>query len=482
MKQLNRETAGTKIHPVKILQFGEGNFLRAFVDWMIDGANRKGIMSHGIAAVQPIPGGEAIEEIFKRQDCLYHVVLEGIKDKIPVRETTLVESVTEVLNPYRDYARYEEIFLSPELEIVVSNTTEAGIRWEEGDDIRALPPVSFPAKMTALLYKRWQKFGGDASRGLDIVCCELIENNGSTLREYVLRHAQAGGLERAFTGWVETACYFYDTLVDRIVTGFPKDDIAAIRGETGYDDNLVVKGEFFHVWAIGGNPRIREKLPLDRAGYNVLFMPDIRSFRDKKVRILNGAHTAMDAVALQLGCETVGEAFDVAEVEKYVRAMVEHEVLPVIDEDPAELRVFADKILERFYNPYLRHYLKDISLNSISKWEARDWPTVRDNYLKCGRSARLTIFSFGALMVLYSGHAEVGFTPGDNPEAVEFIRSTFDGGDIEGWIDGIVRNRRIWGENFVGTVPDFVAIAAAGARNVLDKGMMAALREILDMS
>ncbi len=480
MKKLNSTTVEKKEYPVRILQFGEGNFLRAFVDWMIDGANRQGVMAHGIAAVQPIPGGERIEEIFRRQDCMYHVVLEGIRDKQPVREISLVRSLSTVLNPYREYSRYEELFLSPELEIIVSNTTEAGIRWEEGDDLQALPPVSFPAKMTALLYKRWQKFGGDPAKGLLVVCCELIENNGSTLREYVLRHASNNNLETAFSEWVRSACHFYDTLVDRIVTGFPKDDIDTIKAEIGFDDNLVVKGEYFHVWAIGGDSVIREKLPLDRAGYNVLFMDSIKSFRDKKVRILNGAHTAMDPVALQLGCVTVRDAFDVAEVEKYIDGMVSQEVLPMIDEDPAELRVFADKILERFYNPYLRHYLKDISLNSISKWEARDWPTVRDNYLRRGLVARSTIFSFGALMVLYSGRSEVDFTPSDNPEAVEFIRSTFNADDIEGWIGGIVHNGKIWGEDFSATVPEFIATAASSAKTILNKGMMAALKEIIN--
>jgi tagaturonate reductase len=477
---LDATTVDKRSYPVKILQFGEGNFLRAFVDWMVDGANRRGTMSHSIAVVQPIPGGERIEELFRRQDCLYHVVLEGIRDKRPVREISLVGSIAEVLNPYREYARYEELFLSPELEIIVSNTTEAGIRWEEGDDLRAQPPASFPAKMTALLHKRWERFGGDHAKGLLVVCCELIENNGSTLREYVLRHAAANRLEPEFSDWVSRACHFYDTLVDRIVTGFPKDDIDAIKAETGFDDDLVVKGEYFHVWAIGGDPVIREKLPLDRAGFNVLFMDSIRAFRDKKVRILNGAHTAMDSVALLSGCETVREAFEVAEIERYVNRMVSEEVLPMIDEDPAELRAFADKILERFYNPYLRHYLKDISLNSISKWEARDWPTVRDNYLKAGRTASLTLFSFAALMVLYSGRSEVEFTPQDNPEAIEFIRSTFDADDVEGWIGGIVRNRRIWGEDFSVVVPDFIPTTAAAARAILDKGIMVALNDTMN--
>jgi tagaturonate reductase len=478
MKQLNATTVDKREHPVRILQFGEGNFLRAFVDWMIDGANRQGVMSHSVAVVQPIPGGEAVEDIFRRQDCLYHVVLEGMRDGRPVREISLVESVAGIVNPYREYARYEELFLNPALEIIVSNTTEAGIRWVEGEDLAAQPPASFPAKMTALLHRRWKAFDGDPSKGLLIVCCELIENNGSTLRDYVLRHAAEAGLEEEFSHWVRDACHFYDTLVDRIVTGFPKDDIDAIKAETGFDDNLVVKGEYFHVWAIGGDDAIREKMPLDRAGFNVLFMDSIKAFRDKKVRILNGAHTAMDSIALQLGCATVREAFEVPQIERYVNEMVSREVLPVIDDDPEELRRFAEKILERFYNPYLKHYLKDISLNSISKWETRCWPTVRDNYLRRGRVAHLAIFSLGALAVLYSGRSEVEFTPADNPEAVEFIRSTFDADNVESWIGGIVRNRRIWGEDFSVTVPEIVPLAAAAARGILNKGMMAALQTI----
>lgn len=476
MKELNNGTAERNTYPVKILQFGEGNFLRAFVDWMIAGADKKGVMNHGVAVVQPIPGGEVIEEIFRKQDCLYHVILEGIRDKEPIREITLVDSITEIVNPYREYERYKELFLSEELELIISNTTEAGIRYEEGDDLWALPPKSFPAKMTALLHERWKKYGGDEAKGLSIICCELIEDNGSTLREYVLKHAAHNGMEEGFLRWVKDACRFYDTLVDRIVTGFPKDDIDAIKEEIGYDDNLVVKGEYFHVWAIGGDQAIRDKFPLDKAGYNVLFMDCIRSFRDKKVRILNGAHTAMVPVALQLGCETVRDAFANPAVEKYINSMVDREVLPVIEGDRAELDEFAAKILERFYNPYLRHYLKDISLNSLSKWEARDWPTVKDNYTKLGKEADLCIFSFAALMVLYSGRVE-GFTPNDTAEFVEFIRSTFDCGNVAGWIDGIVKHPAMWNDD-LGQVPFFAEAVSRYAADILENGMEKALANL----
>ncbi|HCO67348.1 MAG TPA: altronate oxidoreductase [Dysgonomonas sp.] len=477
MKELNKNTVEKKELPKKILQFGEGNFLRAFVDWMIDKANNAGVMNHGVVAVQPIAQGMA--DMLKKQDCMYHVYLEGIKDKQPVKEIDLVKCIMDALNPYSQYAEYEKLFLSEELEMIISNTTEAGIRYEEGDDLNALPPKSFPAKMTALLHKRFQKFNGAADKGLLIICCELIEDNGSTLREYVLKHAEANNLGTDFINWVKTANHFYDTLVDRIVPGFPRENIDEIKAEIGFDDNLVVKGEYFHVWAIGGDPVIKERFPLDKAGLNVLFMDDIKDFRAKKVRILNGSHTAMVPVALQLGCETVMDAFNTPEVEKYINEMVADEVLPVINEDPAELKEFASHILERFYNPYLKHYLKDISLNSISKWETRDYPTVLDNSKKLNKFAKLTSFSFASLMVLYTGKSEAkGFVPNDTPEFIEFIQSTFNPNDVKGWVAGIVNNKQMWKEDFT-QVPQFVDEVSKDVEAILNKGMEQALKDII---
>lgn len=478
MKVLNATTVTKPQLQEKILQFGEGNFLRAFVDWMIDKANEKNVMNHGIAIVQPIAAGEAIRKIFEQQDCLYHVYLEGIKDKQPVKDISLVKSVTRIINPYSGYKKYEELFLSEALEIIVSNTTEAGIRYEEGDDLNAEPPASYPAKMTALLYKRFKKFNGNATKGLSIICCELIEDNGSTLRQYVLQHAQVNKLGTDFKNWVKTNCHFYDTLVDRIVPGFPRETINEIKQEIGFDDNLVVKGEYFHVWAIGGDSSIKKILPLDKAGFNVLFMDDIHAFRAKKVRILNGAHTAMVPVALQLGCETVMDAFKTPVIEKYINKMVSEEVLPMIDEDPAELKKFADKILERFYNPFLKHYLKDISLNSLSKWEARDFPTLKDNFTKKNKEAKLVTFSFAALLVLYSGKAEVPFIPNDTAEFVDFIQSSFNKENIKGWVEGIVKNKKIWKEDFT-EIPFFIDEVTKDVELILNEGMKEAVSSIV---
>lgn len=476
LKALNKQNVEKPVLPIKILQFGEGNFMRAFVDWQIDKANEAGIMNHGIAIVQPIDKGMA--GMLEQQDCLYHVYLEGVKDKKPVKDIRLVKCVQRAINPYEEYEAYERIFLSPELEATVSNTTEAGIRYEEGDDLWALPPKSYPAKMTALLYKRFKHFEGDPTKGLCIICCELIENNGSTLREYVLRHAEYNKLGEDFIEWVEKYCHFCDTLVDRIVPGFPRENIAEIKEELGFDDNLVVKAEFYHLWAIGGPgyEEVQRRLPLDKAGLHVIFMPTIKQFRDKKVRILNGSHTGMVPIGLQIGCETVMDAFNNADLEAFVNTMVAEEVIPMIEEDQEELKAFAAGILERFYNPYIRHMLKTISLNSLSKWETRNFPTVLDNWKKAGKVAEKELFTFAALLTLYSG--KVDFTPDDTAEHVEFIQKVWNSEDVDATVKAIVENKNIWTVDFTEVEP-FEEKVAGYVKVILAEGMAAALKKML---
>lgn len=481
MKELNKSTVEKLERPIKILQFGEGNFLRAFVDWQIDIANEKGVMNSGVAICQPILDPEhkvlGMIDLLNKQDNLYHVYLEGIENKQTKKEVRLVKSVMESFNPYVEYEKYERYFLSPELKITISNTTEAGIRYEEGDDLTACPPKSYPAKMTALLYKRFKHFGGDPTKGLSIICCELIENNGSTLHEYVIRHARYNNLGEDFIAWVENCCHFCDTLVDRIVPGFPRETISEIKEELGFNDNLVVKAELYHLWAIGGPgyKEVMRELPLDKAGLHVVFMPSIKQFRDKKVRILNGSHTGMVPIGLQMGCETVMDAFNTPAIERFVNDMVAEEVIPMIEEDPAELKEFAAGILERFYNPHIKHLLKTISLNSLSKWEARNYPTVKDNFFKAGRLAQHELFTFAALMTLYSG--KTGFEPDDTPEFVDFIRRNWDSTDRVATIEKIVKSN-IFTVDF-SEVEGFVEGVAAYVKDIEELGMAEALNKFL---
>ena len=476
MDELNRKTVTTADRPIKIMQFGEGNFLRAFVDWMIDKANKQGVLNTGIVVVQPLAAG--MVDMLKAQDNLYHVYLEGIKDKQMVKEISLVESIQDSLNPYAEFEKYQQYVLSNELEFVISNTTEAGITYFDDEDIFAQPAKSFPGKISALLHSRFEHFKGDTTKGLTFICCELIENNATTLREYVLRHAERCGLSDDFISWVKSSCRFCDTLVDRIVPGFPRENIDDIKAEIGYNDNLVVKGEFYHVWAIAGGRDIQRRFPINEAGLHVLFLDDIKAFRDKKVRILNGSHTALVPVALQMGYKTVKEAFDDKLVESFVNTMVAEEVLPVIDGDAAELRRFAESIIERFYNPFIKHYLETISLNSLSKWETRNFPTMKDGYEKNGKVTKLTAFSLAALLTLYSGKSEIEFTPNDTPEHVEFIQKVWDSGNISSTVIQILSNRSIWKEDLMAVKPlaDTVAVYI---QDILANGMRKSLEQAL---
>ena len=481
VKKLNKTTVEKVERPVKILQFGEGNFLRAFVDWQIDIANEKGVMNAGVAICKPRPVSghdTGVIERLQHQDGLYHTYLEGVENREVKRDVRLVKSVMDAFNPYEEYAKYESYILSPELKIVISNTTEAGIRYEEGDDLTACPPKSYPAKVTALLYKRFKHFNGDPDKGLAIICCELIEDNGSTLHEYVIKHAEYNKLGQDFIDWVEANCIFCDTLVDRIVPGFPRDTINEIKEEIGYDDDLVVKAELYHLWAIGGPDykRVAEVFPLDKAGLHVIFMPSIKQFRDKKVRILNGSHTGMVTMGLMMGCETVMDAFNTPAIEKFVNDMVAEEVIPMIEEDQAELKEFAASILERFYNPYIKHMLKSISLNSLSKWEARNYPTVKDNWFKAGKVAEHECMTFAALMAYYSPKSS--FEPDDTAEFVAYIRNNWNSEDLEGTLSKIVKESGIFTVDF-SEVPGFIPTVAKYLKDIEELGMAAALDKFL---
>lgn len=477
IKPLNNTTVAKKERPVKVLQFGEGNFLRAFVDWQIDIANEKGVIDTNVAVLVPRFGESKVIDLLCEQDGLYHVYLEGIEDGKPHKESRLITSVAEAFSPTTHYDTYEKYIFSPDLRFIVSNTTEAGIRYEQ-DDVMAREPKSFPGKVVNLLYKRFKHFNGDPSKGLVFICCELIEDNGSTLREYVLRHASEAALGDDFIKWVENDCIFCDTLVDRIVPGFPRDTINEIKEELGFDDNIVVKGELYHMWAIGGKDykKVAEELPLDKAGLHVLFMPSIKNYRDKKVRILNGSHTGMVPVALQLGCETVMDAFNNEKVNRFINTMVEREVLPMIDEDPEELRRFAAGILERFYNPYIKHMLKSIALNSLSKWEARNFSTVKDTYTRKGELADFELFTFASLLSLYGPGS--GFEPEDTPEHVALIGRVWNDNDYPATVAAIV-DSPIFVERFEQQVPGFSAKVAEYLAAIRRDGMDKALADFL---
>jgi len=436
LRPLGEADPGREALPIRILQVGAGNFLRGFADWMVHRANEAGVLRHGIAVMKATPRPELVTGRLAEQAGMFHVLLDGVRDGRPFTESTLVTAVQSVVDAYRDWGRCRALMHAETLSLVISNTTDAGIIYTP-DDLDAVPPSSFPAKMTALLHERWIHFAGDPRRGLSFLPCELIEDNGATLRSLVLRHASEAALAPQFIDWVTRHCHFYDTLVDRIVPGLPEREAAELRESLGFDDRLIVRGEYYADWAIAGGPALRAEFPLDRAGLPVRFMPDIRPYRERKVRILNGTHTAMAAVGPLVNCHTVRDAVQHPAVGAYLRHLLHDEVLPSLPPaDPAELRQYADAILDRFRNPALHHQLADIRLNALAKWRTRNLPVVLDAWSR-GRRADLGVFAFACLLTSYAGaFGEVAVR--DDETLLTRLRAGFDAARPGPWIADFV--------------------------------------------
>jgi tagaturonate reductase len=449
MMELNRTTANqTKIYPTRILQFGEGNFLRAFTDWIVNHMNREIGFNAGIDVIQPLPQG--MVDRLNEQQGLYHVYLKGIKDGQPVKEYTLIDCINRGINPYTDYETYESAFLNPEMRFVFSNTTEAGIAMDDSDKLDMKPQRSFPGKVAALLYHRFKAFNGDPDKGLIFFACELIDKNGDTLKKYVLQHAVNWKLGDDFIHWVNQYCAFCNTLVDRIVPGFPREEITRIQEELGYHDNLVVVGEYFHFWVIEAPEWVQQEFPAQKAGLQVKFVNDITPYREQKVLVLNGCHTGSFAVSYLSGLETVREAFEDPQVGQYMKELVYEEVVPVLQGEKDELIAFAHKILERFSNPYIRHQWQSIALNAMSKWETRNLPTVLKYYKAFGKLPQHQVFSLAAMIAYFKGKVNGQSYPmQDEPWILDFYQEAWaecDGSfdSIEKLVEKVLALEKVW--------------------------------------
>lgn len=486
MKALNRQNvANLPVYPERILQFGEGNFLRAFVDWMVDKMNKEADFNSGVTVVQPIDRG--MVDMLNDQDGLYHLYLQGIKDGEVVSESTLINAIQKGINPYTEYDSYVESIENPELRFVLSNTTEAGISFDENDRLDMTPQNSFPGKMTALLYRRFKKFEGAKDKGLIILACELIEHNGDVLKEIVLKYAELWELETEFVNWLNEACAFCSTLVDRIVPGYPRDTINEIQEELGYKDNLVVMGEYFHVWVIESPEWAREELPFDKAGLNVIFTDDMTAYRDRKVRILNGAHTGTFATAYMYGIDTVKDAFEDDVVGKYMNELVFEEICPNINLPQEDLKVFAAEILERFKNPYIKHLWLSIALNAMSKWETRVQPTLVDFVERTGKLPKRTAFSLAAMMAFYKGSREgVSFDVVDNKDILDLYSEAWAEYDNSAEATRkVVEKVLAYDKNFktnLNFVEGLTDLVSAYLYKIQNDGMQSALRAMLDSS
>lgn len=400
--KLNRESyKNHKSYPVKVIQFGEGNFLRAFVDWQIDKMNKEADFNGSVAVVQPLEGG--LIHMLNEQDCLYTLYLQGIQNGKATKTHTVIDCIDRAVDPYKDYNKYLELAEIPSVRFIISNTTEAGIVFENDDKLEGGCQKGYPSKLTALLYHRFKTFNGALDKGLNIIPCELIDRNGEKLKEIVLKYAEIWNLGDEFITWINTANTFFCSLVDRIVPGYPRDTIEEVRAELGYDDNLVDVGEVFHLWVIEGPQCLKEELPIEKAGLNVKVVDDMTPYRTRKVRILNGPHTAMVPVAYIYGLETVGETVDHEIMGQYVRELIFDEIVPTLDLPHDELVQFGNDIIERFQNPYVKHYLMSIALNSMSKYKTRDLPSLTEYLKRKGELPRKLVFSLAALIEFYKG-------------------------------------------------------------------------------
>ncbi len=476
MKELNRANYPAAERPIKILQFGEGNFLRAFVDWILQGLNDKGVINANVVVVQPTPHGR-IGEI-AAQDGLYTVCLEGIENGERVQSRRVIDVIGDVADPYQQYEKYLGYAKSEEIETIVSNTTEAGIALDETDTDLSVCPKSFPGKLLAFLKARYDHFGGAADKGLAIIPCELIDHNGDELKRILRELAVINGMDDAFIQWLTTANHFTNTLVDRIVPGYPKDNAAAICEETGYNDVNIVKGEVFHLWVLQKEPFIQERLPADKGGLNVIFADDITPYKQRKVKILNGSHTAMVPIAYLCGIDTVREAVTDEDAGEFVRRLADREIKPTIDLPADEVSAFAASVMERFMNPFIRHELMSIALNSTTKFRTRLLPSYNDYRERFGRSPEHILFALAAMIVFFRGkRGSEDIKLADDAKYLDFWREVWQISDISELTKTVLSAEDIWQQDL--DEDDNAEKVARYIKSMTENGMRAALKAFL---
>ena len=475
-------------YPEKVLQFGEGNFLRAFVDWMIDKANRDGIYHGSIVLCQPIAQG--LKDMINAQDGVYTLAMRGAENGQPVENIEVITSVSRCINPYENYEDLMEIARSANLEVVVSNTTEAGIAYHAGDKLTDRPPVSFPAKVTAFLYERYKAFHGDPEKGLLFLPVELIDNNGAELKRIVLQYAQEWDLGREFTDWVNTANEFTSTLVDRIVTGYPRDEVSYFEEKLGYKDNIIDTSELFNLWVIEGDKKWADKLPVHKTDANVIWTDDVKPYKKRKVRILNGAHTSTVLAAYLAGFDIVGDFMKDDTVRTFMNDVIYKEVIPTLDLPKEELESFAAAVNDRFANPYIKHKLLDIALNSCSKFNARCLPSLLGYVEGKGELPKCLTFSLAAFIKFYQGEWKDGVYTGtrkddtqyplrDDESVIRFFADAWSGNDAEGTAAAVLSNKDFWSGKDLTEVPGLKDAVAGYLKEMEEKDIKEIMAELI---
>lgn len=464
--------------PIKFLQFGQGNFMRGFFDWQIDLLNERSGLNAGVVVVRPRGGsGSPLLDV---QDGLFTTVVRGLdEDGTPVSECRTIACVQREINPATMYGDYLALAPLPQLRFIVSNTTEAGIAVNDTDAFDDAPPSTFPAKLARLLFERYTHFNGSADKGVVLLPCELIEQNGPALRAAVLHFARLWQLDAGFAAWIDSACVFCSTLVDRIVTGYPQGEGAEIEAGLGYRDQFLVAAEYYYLFVIEGPAWLADELKLAGANLNIQLVDDITPYKKRKVGILNGGHTALVPVALLAGLETVGEAVNDEQVGGYLADTLAQEIIPALPLPQDELQQFARDVLLRFRNPYIQHRLASIALNSWSKFAARIAPQLLRYVEVQGRLPQRLVLALAATIRLYRGDV---IALSDDAATLDWFKSAWSDVDsgrqslaqlAQGWLE----NEKVWGRD-LNAVPGLAQAVTTALVRITADGMRGALQAL----
>ena len=479
MERLNRKSAPqAKQYTEKVIQFGEGNFLRAFIEWIIWKTNQKTDFNGSVVVVQPIEKG--MVEWLNEQDGLYHLNLQGLLKGEAIDSVDLIDVVSRGLNPYTDFQAYLALAEQPEIRFVISNTTEAGIAFDPACKLSDAPASSYPGKLTQLLYHRFEHFKGDKSKGLIIFPCELIFENGKHLKECIRKYIELWALGPDFAAWFEEACGVYSTLVDRIVPGYPRDTAAQLCERVGYDDHLLDKAEIFHLWVIEAPKEVAAEFPADKAGLNVLFVPSEAPYHERKVTLLNGPHTVLSPVGYLSGLNTVKECCEDPEIGAFVHKVMYDELLPTLNLPVEELEKFAGDVLERFRNPFVKHFVTSIMLNSFPKYKTRDLPGLKTYLERKGELPKGLVLGLAGICTYYKGgkRGEDEIVPNDDPKIMDLLKSLWATGDVRKVAEGVLADEFIWGED-LNRIPGLTDLLAADLALIQKSGMREAVKSII---
>lgn len=474
--------------PERVLQFGEGNFLRAFVDYFIDMMNEKADFNSKVVLCQPIAPGLA--DMINEQEGLYTLFLRGFENGKKVNDKRVISCVSRCLNPYTDYDAVLACAKNPDLRFIACNTTEAGITYDPACSFTDVPADSYPGKLTQFLYKRFETFGKEPGKGFVILSCELIDNNGKELEKCVLQYAEKWKLGEEFTSWIKQENIFCSTLVDRIVTGYPRNEAASICEELGYQDNIIDTGEVFGFWVIEGPESLKKELPFEKAGLPVLITDDHKPYKQRKVRILNGAHTSFVLGAYLAGQDIVRDCMEDEVICGFMNKTIYDEIIPTLTLPREELMSFAASVTERFKNPFIDHALLAISLNSTSKWKARVMPSLKGYIANTGRLPECITASFAFYIAFYRGTelTEEGLTaarPAGNEYTVKddrpILQFYYDhrNDDVKTLVHAVCVNEEFWGED-LSAIAGFEDAVAGYVAAIEEKGAYEVMKSCLD--